>query len=147
MMSNKICVKIEKTTKEEVQRKVRDLECFGYIVKSAREGGSMIEVNALLDAKYVGNKELDRLFTLYNKNKRPISSGAIASYIIFILSIVLFIIGIIFRFELWGVILTIIFGLLTFMSFFFALSSFFMIKERKQIKKEVVEEAYLITHP
>lgn len=147
MMPNKITVKIEKTTKEEVQRKIRDLECFGYVITSAREGGSMIEINALLDAKYVGNKELDRLFTLYNKNKRAVSSGAIASYIIFIISIILFIIGIIFRFELWGVILTIIFGLLTFMSFFFALSSFFMIKERKQIKKEVVEEAYLITHP
>lgn len=137
---------VKKEEKEKTKANIAAIEAFGWKVKEVKEGARHLKLTCVIEEKYLKNKDVDRLYRRYKSNKRPISTFSIISYILFFLSLALFIVGIFYRLELWGVIFLIIFGIIAFMTFFFSLSSFFLIKERKQVAKESVEEAYILTH-
>ncbi len=137
---------IKKEEKEKTKANIARLEAFGWKIKEVKEGARHLKLTCVIEEKYLKNKDLDKLYRRYKANRRLVSNFSIASYILFFLSLSLFIVGIFYRLELWGVIILIIFGIIAFMTFFFSLSSFFLIKERKQVAKESVEEAYILTH-
>lgn len=137
---------IKKEAKEKTKANIAKIEAFGWKIKEVKEGARHLRLTCFIEEKYLKNKEIDKLYHRYMSNRRPISTFSIVSYFLFFISLTLFIVGIFYRFELWGVILLIVFGIIAFMTFFFSLSSFFLIKERKQVAKESVEEAYILTH-
>lgn len=137
---------VKKEEKEKTKASIAAIEAFGWKVKEVKEGARHLKLTCVIEEKYLKNKEIDKLYHRYMASRHPISTFSIVSYFLFFVSLALFIVGIFYRLELWGVILLIIFGIIAFMTFFFSLSSFFLIKERKQVAKECVEEAYILTH-
>lgn len=137
---------VKKEEKEKTKANIAAIEAFGWKVKEVKEGARHLKLTCVIEEKYLKNKDVDRLYRRYMQNRHPISTFSIVSYFLFFVSLALFIVGIFYRLELWGVIFLIIFGIIAFMTFFFSLSSFFLIKERKQVAKESVEEAYILTH-
>ncbi len=137
---------VKKEEKEKTKANIAAIEAFGWKVKEVKEGARHLKLTCVIEEKYLKNKEIDKLYHRYMQNRHPISTFSIVSYFLFFVSLALFIVGIFYRLELWGVIFLIIFGIIAFMTFFFSLSSFFLIKERKQVAKESVEEAYILTH-
>ena len=137
---------VKKEEKEKTKANIAAIEAFGWKVKEVKEGARHLKLTCVIEEKYLKNKDVDRLYHRYMQNRHPISTFSIVSYFLFFVSLALFIVGIFYRLELWGVIFLIIFGIIAFMTFFFSLSSFFLIKERKQVAKESVEEAYILTH-
>ena len=137
---------VKKEEKEKTKANIAAIEAFGWKVKEVKEGARHLKLTCVIEEKYLKNKDVDRLYHRYMQNRHPISTFSIVSYFLFFVSLALFIVGIFYRLELWGVIFLLIFGIIAFMTFFFSLSSFFLIKERKQVAKESVEEAYILTH-